>query len=40
MSQNDNRKNQNDNRNNNWRGVLSLIGWALLLTVIISYAGS
>lgn len=40
MSQNDNRKNQNDNRNSNWRGILSLIGWALLLTVIISYAGS
>ena len=40
MSQNDNHKKQNDNRNGNWRGVLSLIGWALLLTVIISYAGS
>lgn len=40
MSQNNNGKNQNDNRNNNWHGILSLIGWALLLTVIISYAGS
>lgn len=40
MSQNNNQKNQNDNRNSNWRGILSLIGWALLLTVIISYAGS
>ena len=42
MNQNDkNSKNNNQNKNNgNWRGVISLICWALLATIIISYASS
>jgi cell division protease FtsH len=41
MNQNDNRGNSNNGgKNGNWRGILSLICWALLLTVIISYATS
>lgn len=39
MSQNNNNKN-NKNDNNNLRGILSLVFWALLLTVVISYAGT
>ena len=38
-----NQNNQNNNRNkkdNNWRGILTLVFWALLLTMIISYVGS
>ena len=30
----------NDKRNNNFRGIISLVCWALLLTSIISYANS
>ena len=37
MDQNNN-KNKQPNKNNNWRGLLSLISWALLLTIIVSYA--
>lgn len=40
MSQSNNGNHSNNNRNNNWRGIFSLISWALLLTVIISYASS
>jgi cell division protease FtsH len=46
MSQNNDRKNRNGpNRNgqnggNNWRGLLSLVSWALLLTIVFSYAGA
>ena len=42
MNQNDkNNKNNNQNKGGgNWRGVASLICWALLATIIISYASS
>ena len=43
MNQNNNKNNQNgkgNNNGNNWRGVLSLVSWALLLTIVISYAGT
>lgn len=39
MNQN-NRNNRNGNSGSNWRGILSLVAWALLLTVIFSYTGS
>ena len=36
-----NKKNNRSNKNgSNLRGVVSLVGWALLLTIIISYAGN
>ena len=34
-----NQKNGGGKRGSNWRGLLSLVSWALLLTVIFSYAG-
>ena len=42
---NQNNKNRKPSRpgggkNSNWRGLLSLISWALLLTIIVSYASS
>ena len=37
MNQNDNKNNKNS-KNRNWRGVVTLLGWAALLTIIISYA--
>ena len=46
MSQNNDQKNRKGpNRNgqnggNNWRGVVSLVCWALLLTILISYASA
>jgi cell division protease FtsH len=46
MSQNNDQKNRKGpNRNgqnggSNWRGVISLVCWALLLTILISYAGA
>ena len=43
MNQNNNKNNQNgkgNNNGNNWRGILSLVSWALLLTIVISYAGT
>ena len=43
MNQNNNKNNQNgkgSNNGNNWRGLLSLVSWALLLTIVISYAGT
>ncbi|SFP59937.1 cell division protease FtsH [Oscillibacter sp. PC13] len=41
MSQNDPKKNANGGKNNgNWRGIVSLVCWALLLTIILSYAGT
>ncbi len=46
MSQNNDRKNRNgpnrggQNGGNNWRGLLSLVSWALLLTIVFSYAGA
>ena len=39
MSQNKNNKNHN-NRNDNWRGIATLISWALLLTIVVSWAGT
>ncbi len=39
MNQNDNKNNKND-KNNNWRGVISLLCWAALLTIVISYASN
>jgi cell division protease FtsH len=39
MNQNDDKNGRND-KNSNWRGILSLVCWALLLTVILSYAGT
>ncbi|MCI2056308.1 MAG: ATP-dependent zinc metalloprotease FtsH [Oscillibacter sp.] len=44
MNQNDNKKNNGSggkgNNSNNWRGILSLVCWALILTAILSYAGT
>ena len=41
MNQNDKKNNQNGGKNNgNWRGILSLICWAALLTIVISYAST
>ncbi len=41
MNQNDNKNNRNGGKNNgNWRGVVSLVCWALLLTIGISYFSS
>ena len=39
MSQN-NKKDPSNKNGGNWRGVLSLVSWALLLTIVISYAGT
>ena len=39
MNQNDNKNKKND-KNSNWRGVASLLGWAALLTIVISYASN
>ena len=43
MDQNNKKNSQNGNKNNNgsgWRGVVSLVCWALLFTIIISYAST
>ena len=46
MSQNNDQKNRKgpkrngQNGGNNWRGVVSLVSWALLLTIIVSYVGN
>ena len=40
MDQNNKKKNNANNKNSNWRGVAALVGWALLLTILISYATS
>ena len=41
MNQNDNKNNSGGGKNSgNWRGILSLVCWALLLTIVISYASS
>ena len=41
MNPNDNKNNRKNNKpGGNWRGVASLVGWALLLTIIFSYASS
>ncbi|MCQ2448394.1 MAG: ATP-dependent zinc metalloprotease FtsH [Oscillibacter sp.] len=39
MSQNNNKK-DNNKKNSNLRGVFSLVGWALVLTLIVYYANS
>ena len=36
MNPNDNKNNKNS-KNNNWRGIISLICWALVLTIVVSY---
>ncbi|MCF2664534.1 ATP-dependent zinc metalloprotease FtsH [Oscillibacter valericigenes] len=39
MNQNNKKNSRPDGgKNSNWRGLLSLISWALLLTIIVSYA--
>ena len=39
MDQNNKKNSRPDGgKNSNWRGLLSLISWALLLTIIVSYA--
>ena len=41
MNPHDNKNNRKNNKpGGNWRGVASLVGWALLLTIIFSYASS
>ncbi|MDY3985532.1 ATP-dependent zinc metalloprotease FtsH [Dysosmobacter sp.] len=40
MDQNNKKNNQNNKNNGSWRGVATLVGWALLLTILISYASS
>ena len=41
MDQNNKNKKPGGGKNNgNWRGVLSLVCWALLLTIAISYAST
>ena len=40
MSQNDNNKNKSGKNNSNLRGIVSLVCWALLLTIIISWASN
>ena len=40
MNPNDNKSNKNNMPGGNWRGVASQVGWALLLTIIFSYASS
>ena len=40
MDQNNKKKNNANNKNSNWRGVAALVGWALLLTILISYVTS
>ena len=41
MNPNDNKNNRKNNKpGGNWRGVASLVGLALLLTIIFSYASS
>ena len=36
MNPNDNKNNKNS-KNNNWRGIISLVCWALVLTIVVSY---
>ena len=40
MNPNDNKNKKNNKSCGNWRGVASLVGWALLLTIVFSYASS
>ena len=41
MNPNDNKNRQNDGKNGgNWRGILSLMCWALLLTIVINTASA
>ena len=40
MSQNDNNKNKPGKNSSNLRGIISLVCWALLLTIIISWASN
>ncbi len=40
MNPNDQNKNRNNGNKNNWRGVVQLVLWALVLTAALSYAGT
>jgi cell division protease FtsH len=41
MDQNDHNKKPSSGKNNgNWRGIIQLVCWALVLTVIVGYARS
>ncbi len=40
MNQNDKKNNRNNKNGGNLRGILSLVSWALLLTVILGYASN
>ena len=40
MEQKDKKNAPRNKKNNSWRGMVSLVCWALLLTTIISYAGN
>ena len=40
MNQNNDQKNRRGQDGGNWRGLTSLICWALLLTILVTYAGS
>ena len=40
MNPNDNKNNERTASGGNWRGVVSLVGWALVLTIVFSYASS
>lgn len=40
MDQNNNNKKPDSGRNNNWRGFIHLICWAVLLAALVSYATS
>ena len=39
MNQNDKRNDQNNKGGKNLQGVLRLVAWALLLTLVLRYAG-
>ena len=40
MNPNDNKNRKNGKGGGSWRGVVSLVGWALVLTIVVSYASS
>ena len=40
MNPNDNQNNKRNKNGGNWRGPASLVAWALVLTIVVSYASS
>lgn len=40
MDQNDNKNKRGGKSGGSWRGVVQLVCWALLLTIVISYAST